>query len=276
MGMEPPARAEYLRTIWSEYSRMHSHLLWLGLYADSMGYENVFMQAWRMREKILDVFDATTGGRVIQNSCKVGGVRRDVSPELLASMKKGLEDLSREFQMLDSVFGRDKTIQTRSRDVGILTKQDAAHLGAVGPVVRASGIELDTRQTGYAAYRDLDFEPVVLDSGDCYDRCMVRVGELFSSVSLIRQAINQIPDGETEVKVKGNPNGEFYARAEQPRGEVIHYIKAAGKKNLVRHRVRTPTMANLAPLVSMLKGCELADVPVIVLSIDPCIGCMER
>ncbi len=276
MDIEIPPRAKYLRTIWSEYSRIHSHLLWLGLYADSMGYENLFMQAWRMREKVLDVFDATTGGRVIQSSSKVGGVRKDITAEQFSSMKDGLKSLTSEFEMLHSVFGGDKTIKSRSKGIGLLSKQDAWNLGGVGPVARASGLSFDIRQTGYEAYGDLEFEPVVLDNGDCYDRCMVRVEELFMSASLISQAIDKIPDGEIEVKVKGNPTGEFFARAEQPRGEVVHYIKAGGKKNLLRHRVRTPTMANLAPLVYMLKGCEMADVPVIVLSIDPCIGCMER
>ena len=132
------------------------------------------------------------------------------------------------------------------------------------------------RMTGYAAYGDLGFEPVVEKAGDCYARCAVRVRELFSSVEIIRTAIERIPDGETEVKVKGNPEGEYFSRAEQPRGELVHYVKGDGTKHLVRSRIRTPTLTNVPPLVKMLQGCELADVPVIVLSIDPCIGCMER
>ncbi len=276
MGIEVPTRAEYLRVIWSEYSRLHSHLLWLGCFADSMGFENLFMDAWRIREQVLDVFEATTGGRVIQGVSKVGGVRRDIPDEQFASMRAGLDTLYTECEEITSVFFDDQTVRSRTEGVGVLSKNDAYVLGAAGPVLRGSGVAQDMRMTGYGAYRDLDFKPVVEDGGDCYCRCMVRAKELFTSVDLIRQAIDNIPDGEIETAVKGNPDGEFYARAEQPRGEVVHYIKGNGKKNLVRHRVRTPTAANVPALVTMLKGCEMADVPVIVLSIDPCIGCMER
>ena len=276
MGIEVPPRATHLRVIWSEYSRLHSHLLWLGLFADSMGFENLFMNAWRIREKILDVFELTTGGRVIQGVSKVGGIKRDISSEQFSSMRTGLDALVPELEELTGVFFDDPTVRSRTQGVGVLSKENAYVLGAAGPVLRGSGVSQDMRMSGYGAYGLLDFKPVVEQSGDCYARCMVRAKELFTSVDLIRQAIDQIPDGEIDTPVKGNPDGEFYARAEQPRGEVVHYVRGGGKKNLLRHRVRTPTAANVPALVTMLKGCEMADVPVIVLSIDPCIGCMER
>ena len=276
MNLEIPTRAEFLRTIWSEYSRMHSHLLWLGCFADSMGYENLFMNSWRLREKILDVLERTTGGRVIQGVCRVGGVSRDIPKEELDRMACELSNLAPELKELALVFEEDVTIQMRTKGIGLLPKVKAWELGAVGPVSRGSGISEDIRMTGYGAYSELDFKPVVRTEGDCYARCLVRTEELFSSIDLIQQAIDRIPEGEVRTPVKGNPDGEFYARAEQPRGEVIHYVKANGKKNLQRHRVRTPTLANITSLVTMLSGCELADVPVIVLTIDPCIGCMER
>jgi Ni,Fe-hydrogenase III large subunit len=276
MDIEIPPRAEYLRTIWSEYSRLHSHLLWLGCFADSMGFENLFMNSWRIREKILDVLESTTGGRVIQGVCKIGGVRRDISDNQFNSMNDGLDAILPDLEDLTRIFFEDQTVQSRTQGVGILSKEDAYKLGAVGPMLRGSGIAQDVRMLGYGAYKELDFEPAVEQGGDCYARCRVRAKELFSSMELIRQAIEQIPEGVIDTPVKGNPDGEFYARAEQPRGEVVHYVRGAGKKNLLRHRVRTPTAANVPALVSILKGCEMADVPVIVLSIDPCIGCMER
>ena len=128
----------------------------------------------------------------------------------------------------------------------------------------------------YAAFGDLDFQPIAKPDGDSYSRCAVRCEELFQSVDLIRQAVAKIPTGEIAVKVVGAPNGEFFSRTEQPRGELVNYIKADGSKNLVRFRARMPTFANLPALVKMLAGCELADVPVLVLTIDPCISCMER
>jgi len=276
MGVEVPERAHYLRTIWSEYSRLHSHLLWLGLFADGMGFENLFMNSWKLREFVLDVLEETTGGRVIQGSCKVGGVRRDIAPETMARMVKDLDGFETRLHELAVVFLEDDSIASRLKRVGVLSKADAYQLGAVGPTARGSGVSLDARSTGYAAYKDLKIEPVVSNAGDCYGRCEVRVKELFASIDIIREAAAKIPDGEIAVKVTGNPDGEYFSRSEQPRGELVHYVKGNGTKFLARSRIRTPTLTNVPPLIKMLQGCELADVPVIVLSIDPCIGCMER
>jgi len=276
MGLEVPERAQYLRTIWGEYSRLHSHLLWLGLFADSMGFESVFMNAWRLREHILDDLEATTGGRVIQGVCKVGGVRKDITPEKLDEMLKGLKGMEHELNDLTNVFLHDSSMQHRLNGIGVLNKEDAYSLGAVGPTARGSGLPIDIRETGYGALGKINFKPVVEHGGDSYARCAVRAKEMFTSIDIIEQCIKKIPDGPVDMKVTGAPDGEYLSRTEQPRGEVVHYIKGNGKKNLVRHRVRTPTFTNIPPLVKILKGCQLADVPVIVLSIDPCIGCAER
>ena len=276
MKIDVPERAHYLRTIWSEYSRLHSHLLWLGLFADSFGFENLFMNAWRIRERVLDVFEKTTGGRVIQGSCKIGGVKRDISNETLDRMAKDLDTLDREMQELTNVFLQDGTVKHRLRNVGIISRNDAYLFGAVGPTARGSGVPIDIRKLGYAAYGKLNFQMVTDSCGDCYSRCLVRAKELFTSTDIIRQAIKKIPDGPIDVKVTGAPEGEYFSRAEQPRGELVHYIKGNGTKFLVRSRIRTPTLTNIPPLIKMLQGCELADVPVIVLSIDPCISCTER
>jgi len=129
---------------------------------------------------------------------------------------------------------------------------------------------------GYAAYPELGLKPVTRTEGDSFARCAVRCDELYQSLDLLRQALTKLPAGEIAVKVTGNPNGEYAARTEQPRGEVVYYVKANGTKNLQRFRVRTPTFANLPAMLQLLKGCDLADVPVIVLTIDPCISCTER
>lgn len=276
MGIQVPERAEYLRVIWSEYSRLHSHLLWFGLYADSFGFENLFMNAWRIRERVLDVMEQTTGGRVIQGSCKVGGVRKDIQNEKMDEMAKDLDILDREMKEMTTVFLNDDTVRHRTRNVGVLSREDAYHLGAAGPTARGSGVAIDLRMTGYGAYDRLNFHAATDSCGDCYSRHSVRAQELFTSTDLIRQAIKKIPDGPIDVKVTGAPNGEFFMRSEQPRGELVHYLKGNGSKFLVRSRIRTPTLTNIPPLVKMLQGCDLADVPVIVLSIDPCISCTER
>ena len=154
--------------------------------------------------------------------------------------------------------------------------ETAKALGALGPMARASGIVMDHRTTGYQAYGQLDFEPVVEQDGDCYARTLVRLREVYQSVDLIKQAIAKIPDGEINVPVKGNPNGEVVSRVEQPRGEALYYMRANGTKNLERLRIRTPTFANIPTLLKMLPGSQLADVPMLILTIDPCISCTER
>ncbi|OPZ95311.1 MAG: NAD(P)H-quinone oxidoreductase subunit H [Bacteroidetes bacterium ADurb.Bin408] len=158
----------------------------------------------------------------------------------------------------------------------MLTKDDAYALGAVGPTARGSGIVTDMRTLGYAAYKQIEFEPITETAGDSYSRCIVRIKELYQSIDIIAQATTKMPDGPIDMKVTGTPNGEFFARTEQPRGEVIYYAKANGTKFLERMRVRTPTFANIASLLKVLPGSSLADVPVLILTIDPCISCTER
>lgn len=276
LGLEIPPRAKMLRTIWSELSRIHSHMMWLGLAADAFGFENLFMACWRLREGVLDVIEETTGGRVIFGAAKVGGCRRDVPDDLLRRIPAQLDAVERQLQDITDVFRDDYSVRQRLCGVGVMSTQEAFSLGAVGPVLRGSGVVTDTRQEGYAAYDQLQFEPVVEQDGDCYARTLVRVREIYQSFDLIRQALPNVPGGPVEVKVTGAPNGEFFSRLEQPRGEVIYYVKGSGKKSLDRFRVRTPTFANIPPLLKMLQGCQLADVATIVLTIDPCISCAER
>jgi ech hydrogenase subunit E len=276
MNIEVPERAQFLRTIWSELSRMHSHTLWLGLLADAFGFESLFMHSWRLREKILDIFEETTGGRIIFSVCKVGGVRRDITTDMFTRYSAILAEMEKEYSEITDVFLNDRSVKHRLCGLGVLTRDQAYKLGAVGPMLRASGVSQDMRKLGYAAYKQIDFEPMVETDGDCFARCAVRIGEIFQSIDILRQAIGKIPGGELEAKFKGNPNGEYFARLEQPRGEVIYYVKGNGTKFLDRMRVRTPTFANLPALIRTLQGCELADVPILILTIDPCISCTER
>lgn len=276
MNAEVPARANYLRTIWMEMSRVHSHLLWLGLLADAMGFESLFMESWRLREKILDMFDLTTGGRVIFSVNCIGGVLKDMDSAMLSAIRSTVDSMEKELRPIADSFLRDFTVGSRLRGMGVLKPEQAVQLGAVGPMLRASGVSYDARALGYAAYPELEVEPVTADEGDSYARCQVRIGELYQSFSLIRQAIEKIPQGPISAPVKGNPSGEHFMRIEQPRGEAIYYVKANGTKFLDRFRLRTPTTSNIPPMLELLKGCQLADVPLLILTIDPCISCTER
>ena len=276
MRVEVPPRALYLRTLWSELARLSSHLLWMGLMADAFGFESLFMQCFRLREKIVDMLEEMTGGRIILGVCKVGGVRRDVDNDTLKAIVGRVNDLEKSMRRAADVFLQDDSVKHRLVGVGVLTTEQASALDCVGPMMRASGISRDTRTQGYAAYGGLDFAPVVETAGDSYARCAVRIRELFQSVDLVNQVAARVPAGEVAVKVSGYPNGEYHSRCEQPRGEVIHYVKGDGTRYLQRYRVRTPTFANIPALLKMLQGCQLADVPVLVLTIDPCISCTER
>lgn len=273
---EVPTRGKYLRTIWAEMSRLHSHLLWLGLLADAFGFESLFMQSWRMREKILDMFEASTGGRVIFSVNKVGGVLKDMDSSMLKAFVETFDSMEKDIRSLVNVFLNDYTVGSRLKGVGILTKEEAVELGAVGPMMRGSGIALDTRKLGYEAYEYLDFDIITSNDCDSYARCEVRIKEIFQSFNLIRQAVDKIPEGDIAIQVKGTPKGEAFNRVEQPRGEAIYYVKANGSMFLDRVRVRTPTFTNLQALIKTLQGCQYADVPILILTIDPCISCTER
>lgn len=275
-GTEVPPRARYLRTIWSELSRLHSHMLWLGLLADSFGFESLFMQCWRARETILDILEMTTGQRVIQSSCTIGGVRWDIDGDMAAQVRQRMEAFRRDLNGISPVLTKDYTVQARTVGKGILPKETAWTLGAVGPTLRGSGWACDARMLGYAAYGDLGFEPVVENGCDCYARMLVRLREVAQSVELVFKALDRLPAGEIAVPVKRFPEGEGMIRVEQPRGELFEYARGNGTAHLERLKVRTPTFANIPTLLAMLPGCELADVPVITLSIDPCIACTER
>lgn len=275
--IEVPPRAKFLRTFWAELARVHSHLLWLGLLADAFGFESMFLQFWRIRERVLDLLEMTAGHRVIPSVNIVGGVRRDITPEQKKTILDSLEIIRRESDDLIKVITRDYTVKKRTVGVGVLTREQAIQLGCVGPVLRASGVSEDVRLTKYDAYGELNYEPIVETDGDCYARTMVRARELLQSIDLQLEALAKLPEGDIAAKVKGNPPAnEAVMRTEAPRGELFYYAKGNGTRHLERMKIRTPTFANLPSLLVMLPGCELADLPVIVLSIDPCICCMER
>ena len=279
MGIEVTQRAEYLRVIFHELSRIHSHLLWLGLAADAFGFESLFMHCWRLREEVLDIFEACTGGRVIFSACDVGGFRQEVSNEELAGIVATLEKLEDEYTTIALTFLEDASVKDRLVGCGYLSKQQAVECSMVGPFARASGLAVDERLNGIGAYGDLAaFEPVLSEQGDCYARCDVRVREVLQSIDIIAELVDKIPDGDVMVPVKGQPKAgaEAMMTLEQPRGMCFYYAKGNGTKFLERMRIRTPTSQNLAGLVAALAGCDFADVPMIILTIDPCISCTER
>ncbi len=277
IGVTVPDRARWLRTFWCELERIQSHLLWLGLAADAFGFENLFMATWRARELVVDVAEETAGGRVIFGSAMVGGTNRDPDDDTLRRCLAAMRPAREETFRLADVMLREPTVRHRLDGVGRLSKESAYSLGAVGPMLRASGVDYDVRRRGYAAYGEIEFRTVVETAGDCMARALVRLREIEESFSILDKVVALMPAGPVSVPIKGMPPvGDSWTRIEQPRGEVLYFVRSNGTRQLERFRVRTPTFANIPAMVEALKGSSLADVPTIVLTIDPCISCTER
>ncbi len=278
MGIEVPKRVRLIRTIMLELQRLTSHLLTLGHIAEVMGYENVFMQTWREREDVMALIDRLAGNRVHYSMNTIGGLRKDLDYDNTKDIERTLNGLLPKLKEIRSVFANDSTFGKRTKGVGVLTKDNARRYGAVGPTARASDIPYDVRLSSYAGYgvEGVKFRPIHREEGDCYGRTMVRADELMQSVDLIMQCIDLLRDEPILVQVKGNPTGEAFSRVEAPRGELFYYVKAKGDVRLDRVKIRTPTFVNVQCLAEMIPNCQLADVPVITVSIDPCICCTDR
>jgi ech hydrogenase subunit E len=273
---EIPTRAKYLRVIWSELQRLQSHLLWLGLFADAVGFESLFMQIWRDREMILTLNEKTNGHRIHLETNLIGGCRMDIDESLAKTYVDDLAVVREKMEILRPVFYKDSALKAKTEGRGILPKSKASFLGAVGPTIRGSGVKSDARMTGYEAYGALGFEPIVHEGEDAYSRMLVRYDEVFQSFDLINKALKEMPAGPVLNKNTKFPDGTAIARSEQPRGELFYYVEGNGTNKLSRCKIRTPTAANIVPLVTMLVGNEVPDIPTIIHSIDPCISCTER
>jgi len=291
-GITPPERAEYIRVITAEMERIHSHLLWAGIAAHEIGFDTVFYLVWRVREEIMDLIEYVTGNRVTKAMFQIGGVRRDITEEQFPRIRKSLDYYKSIFNQLKTVFLDDRTIRMRTKNVGILETEDALKLLVVGPTARASGVPKDVRQDqAYSAYADLDIKAITPDVltgaviGDVYDRIIVRLLEVKQSIEIIERCLAEMPPGSilAEPKIAKLLNalkkteGEGVGRAEAPRGEVIHYVRLeAGRETLAIWKIRAPTYTNLMAIPIILKGGQIADVPIAFASIDPCMSCTNR
>jgi len=290
--IQPSERGDYLKVIVQELERIHSHILWAGVAGHEVGFDTVLHLTWKMRENLLDVQEALCGNRVNYSMYAIGGVRRDITPEIERALRKSLNYYKEVYPTLEDIFLNNITFKMRLRDVGILSRENAIKYSACGPTVRGTGLKIDVRATWpHSAYGDLDFHAITPQDagykavGDVYDKTIVRLLEIVQSIDLIEQCLDNMPSGPITSEPKMIPllnklkkaDGEGLARSEAPRGEDIHYVRLdAGNPNLAAWKVRAPTYGNLHPLATMLMGCTIADIPIIVASIDPCIGCMDR
>lgn len=278
LGLEIPPRARYIRTIVAELERVHSHLLWLGVAGHEVGFDTLFMYAWRDREAVQDILEIISGNRVNYGINAIGGVRRDLDEGQKQAILELLSLLRERTSYYTRVVQDERTFLARVENVGLLSKEKALELNAVGPQARGSGVDMDVRRDApYAAYDAIPFEVATSKRGDVLGRAIVRVRELMESYEIIDRALAGLPAGEIAVKApKRVPAGETISRYEAPRGENFHYIRSNGGETPERVKVRAPTLANIPALIHMLKGSYVADVPIITAAIDPCFSCTDR
>ncbi|MEX1071899.1 MAG: NADH-quinone oxidoreductase subunit C, partial [Anaerolineales bacterium] len=279
----PPERAEYIRVIMAELTRISNHLWAIGFLLNDLGaFFTPALYAITERELILDIFEATTGSRMMCNYFRFGGVARDLPAGVLEKIKDlVLERLPRKIDELDLYLTENELVRSRGEGVGVITPEQAIAYSAAGPVLRASGVPYDVRRADpYSIYDRFDFNVAVRYHGDVYDRYMIRVDELRQSLRILQQAIKDIPGGEImtgknpyQIRV---PAGEAYGRVEGPKGELGYYIVSNGKANPWRYHVRAPSFINLTVLEKMCVGQKVADVVVNLGSIDIVLGEVDR
>ncbi|MFN4133501.1 MAG: nickel-dependent hydrogenase large subunit [Candidatus Hadarchaeales archaeon] len=277
-GVEIPERAKAIRTILLELERIHSHFLWAGVAFYEIGFETLFMYTWRDRETVLDVREAISGARQISSSNVPGGVRRDVRAEHISFALESLRKLEEAAKSYVDVCNSDPTIIARCSGVGVLSKKDAMRLCATGPTTRASGVEWDVRKEDpYLMYGDVDFDVITEEDGDVLAKILVRLREVLESIKITRQLLKELPGGPVRVDFpKKIEPSEAVTRTEAPRGELLYHFISNGTEKPERVRIRTPTYANVPSWGPMLTGATIADVPIIIASIDPCFTCCDR
>jgi membrane-bound hydrogenase subunit alpha len=275
--VEVPERAKYIRTIIAEGERIHSHLLWFGLAGHFLGYNTVYMWMWRLREEILDVMEILSGNRQNYAMFKPGGVRRDIKPEDIPMAIKKIDSILPTVDRLKKAILDDPVLHVRLKGIGTLTKEEAIAYCALGPTSRASGVARDVRKDApYAAYDRVDWNMIVTEQGDVWDKAVVRLLELYESIKIMKHCLLNLPGGEIDLNLKSIPPGEGIGAHEAPRGETFHYVRSDGTNRPARHKVRAPTFMNLPTLKATVPGSSIADAAIILAAIDPCYCCTER
>ena len=280
-GVTVPERAEYLRVIMAELQRIASHIIAVGTFLNDCGaFVTPFMYMMREREKILDLFDMVCGQRLTYNYMRIGGVSHDIPEEFMPALDKFIREMPGFIDEYDQLLADNEILLARAKGVGILPKELAINISASGPVLRASGVNWDIRKIDpYSVYDRFEFDIPLGSAGDSYDRYRVRVQEMRQSVRIIRQAMQQLPEGEVWNRMPLRlrpPAGEAYAHVEGPRGELGFYLVSDHSATPYRFHVRAPTLVNLTALRDMIIGWKVADAIIIFGSIDICMGEVDR
>jgi NADH-quinone oxidoreductase subunit D len=278
LGLEVPPRGLALRTLTCELERIHSHLLWLGVLGENIGFSTIFMYAWRDREIALDIMEDISGGRIAHAVNAIGGVRVDVEPEQIRLAQHRLDELQSQVDELVNVVRHEGTLRVRTEGVARASLEQIRAHCAVGPIARAAGSDRDLRRDApYAFYDQLFFNVITAQDGDVWAATWVRVLEILESLSMCRQILDDLPSGEVAARAPRRvPEGEVVSRAEAPRGEVVYYIRSDGSDKPARIKIRTPTLPALSLVQHQLKDINMADVPAVISGVDLCIACADR
>lgn len=285
MGVEVPRRAEYIRVIHSELQRIASHLMSFGTYGLDMGAFTAFMYGFRDREMILDIFELQSGARLLYNYMWIGGVMRDITPEIVSKIKSFLEYFKPKVDEYNNLLSYNKIFIERTKDVGVINQAMCYSYGLTGVLLRAAGQKWDLRKdVPYSIYPEVQFEVPVGSGemgtlGDCWDRHIVRMREMKESVRILEQLIDGIPEGPYRAKVAKVikvPAGEGFSRTECPRGELAFYIVSDGSTHPFRVKVKSPCFLNISTLRELGRGQMVADLVATIGSLDIVLGEVDR
>jgi len=281
MGIEVPERAEYIRVIVCELQRIVNHLIAVGFFINDLGALQTPLQfMWREREKIVDLFEMLCGQRFLYNYMRIGGVSHDLPPEFLPALEKFLEDFPFYHREFEELLSGNEIIQARTKGVGVITAEQAINASMSGPCLRAAGVDWDLRRDNpYSIYDRFKFRVITGENGDNWDRYRVRMGEMMESWSIVRQALEGLPEGPVRAEVPNllrPPRGEVYVAIEAPKGEQGFYLVSDGSIAPYRWHVRSPDFINLTALRDMVVGSKIADLIVTFGSIDICLASVDR
>ena len=281
MGLEVPERAEYIRVILCELNRIASHLLFIATMGLDAGAMTPSMFCFRGRERIQGLFESVSGARMMHNYFRIGGLKEDVPENFVQDVRDLLELVKADTEESDKLLSFNEIFLARLKNVAVMSAEDAIDYGLTGPCLRASGVDYDVRKAApYSVYDRFDFDvPIGLD-GDCWDRYYLRVQEIYQSVRIVEQALEQLPEGEVVSSLGRRlirpPAGEVYVRAENPRGEIGVYLISDGTDKPYRIKVRPPSFCNLSALRQMMKDAWIADSVVILGALDIVLGEVDR
>jgi NADH-quinone oxidoreductase subunit D len=283
LGIEVPRRCEYVRVLMAELQRITSHLVWLGTFGMDLGAVTLFLWCFREREVLLDLFESTTGQRLLYNYMRIGGLRNDLAPGFIGKAREFLDTFPERMGEYDQLFTNNRIFRARVDGVGILSPSQAIDYAVTGPTARGSGIDVDLRKTDpYSVYPELEFEVPVFETQDCLGRYEVRLEEMRQSRLIALQCLDALegmagePVAAKVPRTIKPPAGEVYSRIESPRGELGCYLLSDGTDTPARFHWRAPSFANLQALPLMSRGGLVADMVAVLGSIDIVLGDVDR